>query len=93
MNINEYRKKYLELEQKAAQAKQDFEIFKIGEKCNFNNLYYEEQKEHLNWFVKHFDYIERHKEYIKKKPDSKQNSDRFYVSVSRRRLDFRCRMF
>ena len=68
MNINEYRKKYLELEQKAAQAKQDFEIFKIGEKCNFNNLYYEEQKEHLNWFVKHFDYIERHKEYIKKSP-------------------------
>ena len=68
MNINEYRKQYLELEQRAAQAQQELATFKAAEHRDFYELYHEEQKKHLNWFAEHFDYIAKHKEYIKKSP-------------------------
>lgn len=68
MNINDYRKQYLELEQKAKKARQEFETFKVAEHRDFYELYRKEREEHLNWFAEHFDYIEKHKEYIKKSP-------------------------
>ncbi len=68
MNISDYRKQYLELEQRVMQAQQEFTIFKAAEHSEFYQLYRKEQKKHLNWFVKHFDYFQKHKEYIKKSP-------------------------
>jgi len=68
MNVGDYRKQYLELEQKAARARQDFETFKTAEHRDFYELYHKEQEEHLNWFAEHFDYFQKHKEYIKKSP-------------------------
>ncbi len=64
MNINDYRKQYLELEQKAKKAQQEFETFKVAEHRDFYELYRKEREEHLNWFAEHFDYIEKHKKYI-----------------------------
>ena len=68
MNINDYRKKYLELEQKAVQAQQDLATFKAAEHRDFYELYHAEQRRHLNWLAKHFDYLQKHKEYIKQSP-------------------------
>ena len=67
MNIKEYRTKYFELEQNISNAQREFEIFKISN-YEFKNLYEYEQEKHLRWFVEHFDYIQRHKEYIKNSP-------------------------
>ena len=68
MNINDYRKKYTELEQNIEKAQKAFEIFKISAKRDFEELYAEKNKKHLNWFAEHFDYFQKHQEYIKKSP-------------------------
>lgn len=46
MNINDYRKQYREFEERAAKAKQDFEMFKVAEHRDFYELYSKEQEEH-----------------------------------------------
>lgn len=65
MNINDYRKQYREFEERAAKAKQDFEMFKVAEHRDFYELYCKEQEEHLLWLAEHIDYLQKHKEYIK----------------------------
>ena len=66
MNIHDYRKKYLKLKQAVLKAQQDLATFKEAEHRDFYELYRQKQNEDLNWFVEHIDYIQRHKEYIKK---------------------------
>ena len=68
MNINDYRKQYREFEERAAKAKQDFEMFKVAEHRDFYELYRKEQEEHLLWLAEHIDYLQKHKEYIKNSP-------------------------
>lgn len=68
MNINDYRKQYREFKERAAKAKQDFEMFKVAEHRDFYELYRKEQEEHLLWLAEHIDYLQKHKEYIKNSP-------------------------
>lgn len=68
MNINDYRKKYAELQQNIAKAEQDLQAFKISECQEFNKLFHQKQEEHLKWFAEHIDCFQKHKEYIKKSP-------------------------
>lgn len=65
MNIHEYRKQYLKLEQKIFQAQQALETFKVSEYNNFCSLYEAEKEKHLNWLATHLDFLQKHKEYIK----------------------------
>lgn len=44
MNINDYRKKYAELQQNIAKAEQDLQAFKISECQEFNKLFHQEQE-------------------------------------------------